>query len=235
MINKILFFEDLGKKEYQETWQYQKTLFNQLLKQKKLKKKLYDYNSVGYLLFVEHPHVYTIGKNGNHKNLLVSYDFLNKIGIPIYETDRGGDITYHGPGQLVIYPILDMDYFFPDIHKYLRCLEIMIIHFLKYYGIKGQILQGKTGVWLLNENSGKIKKICSIGIRMSRWVTMHGIAININTNLRYFDHIIPCGIKNKKMTSLKEELKQEHMSFSEAKNIVKQSFKKIFQVILYHQ
>ncbi|AWU45952.1 lipoyl(octanoyl) transferase LipB [Blattabacterium punctulatus] len=230
MKKKILFFEDLGKKEYKETWKYQKILFDDII-QKKVKNIFFHNNKkeiAGYLLFVEHPHVYTIGKNGKNKHLLVSSDFLKKIDATFYQTDRGGDITYHGPGQLVVYPILNMDYFFTDIHKYLRLLEEVIIHFLKNYGIKGEREKGKTGVWLKKKN-GKYKKICSIGIRMSRWVTMHGFAINVNTDLRYFDYIIPCGIFNKEVTSLEKELKNK-ISFSDTKYLVKKSFQEIFNV-----
>ncbi|WP_185870742.1 lipoyl(octanoyl) transferase LipB [Blattabacterium cuenoti] len=233
MKKKILFFEDLGKKEYKETWDYQKTLFNDLI-QKKRKNRFSQKEIHGYLLFVEHPHVYTIGKNGKKdKHLLVSLDFLKKINATFYQIDRGGDITYHGPGQLVGYPILNMDYFFPDIHKYLRLLEEVIIHFLnENYGIKGVREKGETGVWLKNVK-GKSKKICAIGIRISRWVTMHGFALNVNTDLRYFNYIIPCGIddKDKEVTSLKKELRNNpHISFSEVKLLVKKSFQKIFHV-----
>ncbi|WP_185851813.1 lipoyl(octanoyl) transferase LipB [Blattabacterium cuenoti] len=231
-MKKKILFEDLGKKGYKETWDYQKFLFDDLI-QKKIKfSKKSPQIHVGYLLFVEHPHVYTIGKNGKKdKHLLVSSDFLKKINATFYQTDRGGDITYHGPGQLVGYPILNMDYFFTDIHKYLRFLEEVILHFLlKNYGIKGIREEGKTGVWL-EEKNGKSRKICAIGIRISRWVTMHGFALNINTDLRYFNYIIPCGIKNKEVTSLKKELKNNHhISFSEVKLLVKKSFQEIFQV-----
>ncbi|AER40406.1 MAG: lipoyl(octanoyl) transferase LipB [Flavobacteriales bacterium] len=227
MRKKILFFEDLGKKEYKETWKYQKILFDDII-QKKVNDRL-SQKIAGYLLFVEHPHVYTIGKNGKYKHLLVSSVFLKKIKATFYQTDRGGDITYHGPGQLVVYPILNMDYFFTDIHKYLRLLEEVIIHFLlKNYEIKGKREKGQTGVWLKGKK-GKSRKICSIGIRMSRWVTMHGFALNVNTDLRYFDYIIPCGILNKEVTSLKKELNNK-ISFSEVKHLVKRSFQEIFDV-----
>ncbi|WP_185851222.1 lipoyl(octanoyl) transferase LipB [Blattabacterium cuenoti] len=224
MKKRILFFEDLGYKKYKETWIYQKILFNKLIHQKKIcDKKIH-----GYLLFVEHPHVYTIGKNGKEQNLLVTSNFLKKINAEFYQIDRGGDITYHGPGQLVVYPILNMDYFFTDIHKYLRFLEEVVIHFLlKNYGIKGERINKNTGVWLIK--NGTYRKICSIGIRISRWITMHGFSLNINTDLRYFDHIIPCGLFNKGVTSLKEELKNK-ISFYDAKNLVKKSFQKIFHI-----
>ncbi|WP_185856428.1 lipoyl(octanoyl) transferase LipB [Blattabacterium cuenoti] len=227
-MKKKILFEDLGKKGYQETWDYQKILFDDLIQKKK--NKFSKKNIQGYLLFVEHPHVYTIGKNGKHKHLLVSSDFLKKINASFYQTDRGGDITYHGPGQLVGYPILNMDFFFTDIHKYLRFLEEVIIHFLlKNYGIKGEREEGKTGVWL--KENGKSKKICAIGIRISRWVTMHGFALNVNTDLRYFNYIIPCGIDNQEVTSLKKELKKKNpLSLSGVKLLVKKSFQEIFHV-----
>ncbi|WP_185872464.1 lipoyl(octanoyl) transferase LipB [Blattabacterium cuenoti] len=228
MTKKILFFEDLGKKEYKETWKYQKKLFNDII-QKKVN-NIFS-KKAGYFLFVEHHHVYTIGKNGKKDNhLLVTSDFLKKINATFYQTDRGGDITYHGPGQLIGYPILNMDYFFTDIHKYLRLLEEVIIHFLwKNYKMKGERKKGNTGVWFHNKN-GKSRKICAIGIRMSRWVTMHGFSLNINTDLRYFDYIIPCGIYNQEVTSLKKELKKNDISFQEVKNMVKKSFQEIFEV-----
>ncbi|WP_185855742.1 lipoyl(octanoyl) transferase LipB [Blattabacterium cuenoti] len=228
MEKKRILFEDLGKKEYVTTFNYQKRIFNNII-QKKINKIFYK--EAGYLIFVEHNHhIYTIGKNGKkNKHLLVSSDFLKKINATICHTDRGGDITYHGPGQLIIYPILDLDYFFTDIHKYLRLLEEVIIHFLwNNYGIQGIRKKGNTGVWL---NHGKLRKICAIGIKISRWVTMHGLALNINTNLQYFNYIIPCGIyENQKVTSLKEELKNFELSLNDVKCRVKKSFKKIFNV-----
>ncbi|WP_185883149.1 lipoyl(octanoyl) transferase LipB [Blattabacterium cuenoti] len=222
MDKKKLVFEDLGKKEYEKTWNYQKKLFNNMIK-----RKHYSSKEVGYILFVEHHHhVYTIGKNGNKKtNLLVSSDFLKKKQVSFYHIDRGGDITYHGPGQLIVYPILDLEYFFKDIHKYLRFLEEVIIHFLwSNYKIHGIREKGKTGVWLNNQ-----KKICAMGIRISRWITMHGFALNVNTNLNYFNYIIPCGIQNRKVTSLKEFFKKK-VSFHEVKYQIKKSFEKIFNV-----
>ncbi|WP_185860967.1 lipoyl(octanoyl) transferase LipB [Blattabacterium cuenoti] len=232
MKKKILFFEDLGQKEYQETLKYQTRLFYDIIQNKV---NNIPSKKAGYFLFVEHPHVYTIGKNGKKdKHLLVSSDFLKKKNISVYQTDRGGDITYHGPGQLIGYPILNMDYFFTDIHKYLRLLEEVIIHFLwKNYEIKGERKEGKTGVWFHVKN-GKSRKICAIGIRMSRWVTMHGFALNINTDLQYFNHIIPCGIDNQEVTSLKKELKKNDISFQEVKSMVKKSFQEIFDVKFFN-
>ncbi|WP_185868754.1 lipoyl(octanoyl) transferase LipB [Blattabacterium cuenoti] len=227
MDQKIIFFEDLGKQEYESTWNYQKTLFYNIIKKKK---NHLSSQEVGYLIFVENNHhVYTIGKNGKQeKNLLVSLDFLKHIHANLYQIDRGGDITYHGPGQLLAYPILDLNYFFKDIDKYLRQLEEVIIHFLwKNYGIQGLRKKGYTGVWV---NHGKI---CAIGIRMSRWATMHGLAFNVNTDLQYFNYIIPCGIsQNRKVTSLRKEIKNDHISFHEVKQKIKISFQEIFEVQL---
>ncbi len=232
MKKRTIFFEDLGIKEYQETWKYQKKLFKDII-QKKINKV--SCQKVGYLLFVEHPNVYTIGKNGKkNKHLLVPSDFLNKINATFYQTDRGGDITFHGPGQLIGYPILNMDYFFTDVHKYIRLLEEVIIHFLKFYGLEGVRKKGKTGVWMNNDIGKKSRKICAIGIRMSRWVTMHGFALNINTDLRYFDYIIPCGIHDQEVTSLRKELEKKEIPFEIAKNKVKKSFQDVFNVEFNH-
>ena len=161
-----------------------------------------------YLFFTEHPHVYTLGKSGDLGNLLASETLLNKIQATYYKINRGGDITYHGPGQIVGYPILDLDNFFTDIHKYLRFLEDVIITVLESYGLKGERSDGETGVWL---DAGKpyARKICALGVRASRWVTMHGFALNVNTDMRYFEYIIPCGIKDKQVTSLSRELERE--------------------------
>ncbi|WP_185864703.1 lipoyl(octanoyl) transferase LipB [Blattabacterium cuenoti] len=234
MKKKIIYFEDLGIKKYEDTWKYQKKLFEDII-QKKVKK--IHCKKAGYLLFVEHPNVYTIGRNGNkNKHLLVTSDFLKKINADFYQTDRGGDITFHGPGQLIVYPILNMDYFFTDIHKYIRLLEEVIIHFLKYYELEGVRKKGKTGVWMNNNDDvdKKSRKICAIGIRMSRWVTMHGFALNINTNLRYFDYIVPCGIHDQEVTSLKKEL-EKSISFEMVKNMMKKSFQYVFNVDLINR
>lgn len=230
MNKKIVFLKYMMKKNYEEILNIHNELFMSLLRKK-------EENSIsdiaGYLLFVEYNnHIYTIGKNGKKKdNLLVNKDFLKKINATIYKTDRGGDITYHGPGQLVVYPILDMNYFFIDIHKYLRLLEEIIICILKNeYNLNGIREKGKTGVWYLNKEK-KIEKICSIGIKISRWITMHGFAFNINTNLKYFDYIIPCGIHNIKMTSLKKILKKnKDISIIKIKNMIEKYFKKIFKI-----
>ncbi|WP_375322859.1 lipoyl(octanoyl) transferase LipB [Candidatus Karelsulcia muelleri] len=201
MFNKTkVFFEDFKKKKFKETWVYQTKLFNNIINIKLYnilnKKKIKIVPN--YLLFVEHNHVYTLGKRGSYKNLL-----FNKKKKSILKIDRGGDITYHGPGQLVCYPIFDLTNFDLDIYKYLRFLEEVIIKLIYNYCIKGYRISNKTGVWVNYKN--KINKICAIGIRISRFVTMHGLALNVNTDLSYFNNIIPCGIKNKGVTSINVE------------------------------
>lgn len=194
---------------YKACWDYQEELFNGIVKQKTLNRELPEGEQTptkNYLLFVEHPHVYTLGKSGNENNLLLDQTGLNEKEATYYKINRGGDITYHGPGQLVAYPILDLDNFFTDIHKYLRLLEEAVILTLADYGIISGRSKGETGVWLDAENPGKARKICAMGVRCSRWVTMHGLALNVNVNLDYFNNIIPCGIDDKAVTSLDKEL-----------------------------
>src|SRR5690606_27714354 len=180
-----------------------------------------------HLLFVEHPHVYTLGKSGHIENLLASQDFLSQIKATFVKTNRGGDITYHGPGQLVGYPILDLDNFKPDIHLYMRNLEEVIIKTVKDYGLKGERSKGETGVWL---DVGKpfARKICAMGVKASRWVTMHGFALNVNSDLKYFEYIIPCGIQDKAVTSLERELGRE-IPIEEVKEKVKAYFTEVFE------
>ena len=191
---------------WNSTGKYQDELFDSIISAKvsnrKTKIKSLTNN---YIVFVEHPAVYTLGNSGKIENLLVDKNILNKNNIEFYKTNRGGDITFHGPGQLVCYPILDLDNFFTDIHKYLRFLEEIVIETLNDYGIKGQSRNGETGVWVKDKKSN-FYKICAIGVRASRWVTMHGFALNVNTDLNYFNNIIPCGIKDKGVTSMKNEL-----------------------------
>lgn len=183
-----------------------------------------------HLLIVEHPHVYTLGKSGKYVHLLLSEELLVEMGATFYQVDRGGDITYHGPGQVVGYPILDLDHFFTDMHKYLRLLEEVIIRTLSIYGLEGARSAGETGVWL---DVGKpyARKVCAMGVRASRWVTMHGFALNVNTDLRYFEHIIPCGIRDKAVTSLAQELHYE-VSIEEVKERLKVKFQEVFGVVL---
>lgn len=184
-----------------------------------------------YLLFVEHPPVYTLGKSGNITNVLLSEENLKAKGIDFFHTNRGGDITFHGPGQIVGYPILDLEKFYTDIGKYLRNMEEVIIRTLAEYGLKGDRSPGETGVWFDPQVRGRERKICAIGVRSSRWVTMHGFALNVNTDLNYFNFIIPCGIQNKQVTSLEKELGHP-VDFEEAKEKVKRNFEEVFDVAL---
>ena len=210
MQNRKVIFRDLGIIDFKECWDYQEKLFNEIIQQKIVNRSLPIDKQIptkNYLLFVEHPHVYTLGKSGDEKNLLLNKNQLLEKKSTYYKINRGGDITYHGPGQLVAYPILDLDNFFTDIHKYLRFLEETIIITLRDYGIESARSKGETGVWLEAENPFKARKICAMGVRCSRWVTMHGWGFNVNSNLDYFKNIIPCGIHNKAVTSLQNEMR----------------------------
>ena len=208
-MNKQIIVKDLGHKDYKETWDYQESLFEEIVELKrKNRAENTDLSTPNYFLFVEHPHVYTLGKSGHIENLLIDEAALAKKGASFYKINRGGDITYHGPGQIVGYPIIDLENFFTDIHKYLRSLEEVIIRTLADYGIKGERSEGETGVWL-DVGTPFARKICAMGVRASRWVTMHGFALNVNTDLGYFDNIIPCGIRGKAVTSLNVELSKE--------------------------
>lgn len=205
-MNKQIIVKDLGVKDYKETWDFQEDIFQKTIDIKRQNRnENKNETTPNYFLFVEHPHVYTLGKSGDISNLLISDEQLKEKGATFYKINRGGDITYHGPGQIVGYPILDLDNFFTDIHKYLRLLEETIIQVLHRYGIKSERSQGETGVWI-DTGTPFARKICAIGVRTSRWVTMHGFALNVNTDLGYFDNIIPCGIKGKAVTSMQAEL-----------------------------
>ncbi len=220
---------DLGLKDYKETWNYQEELFKGVVDIKiNNRKNNVTTQTPNYLLFVEHPHVYTLGKSGDFNNLLLNEAQLKAKGATFYKINRGGDITYHGPGQLVGYPILDLDNFFTDIHKYLRFLEEVIIKTLEEYGIKSDRSEGETGVWL-DVGTPFARKICALGVRASRWVTMHGFALNVNTNLGYFDNIIPCGIKGKAVTSLELELNRK-VPLEEVKQKILKHFIELFEV-----
>ena len=227
-MNRTIFYRELGVKDYQETWDYQENLFRKIVEIKSGNRKIsFPKPTPNYFLFVEHPHVYTLGKSGHLENLLISEEKLNQLGAKFYKINRGGDITYHGPGQIVGYPILDLENFFTDIHKYLRLLEEMVILTLGEYGIKAERSLGETGVWL-DVGTAKARKICAMGVRASRWVTMHGFAFNINTDLEYFDYMIPCGIKDKSVTSLNIELGVSQVSISEIKEKLLKHFLALF-------
>ena len=211
-INKKTQFIHLGLKDYKETWDYQEELFKATVDLKIANRKLPESEQVAtpnYLIFVEHPHVYTLGKSGDEAHLLLNEEGLKNKEATYYKINRGGDITYHGPGQIVGYPILDLDNFFTDIHKYLRYLEEAVILTLSDYGIESGRIPGLTGVWLDGDDPRKARKICALGVKSSRWVTMHGFAFNVNSNLQYFNNIIPCGIDDKAVTSLQQELGHE--------------------------
>lgn len=220
--------------DYKACWDYQEKLFNQIIQQKIENRNLKAEEQIqtkNYLLFVEHPHVYTLGKSGDEKNLLLNQNQLSENKATYYKINRGGDITYHGPGQLVVYPILDLDNFFTDIHKYLRFLEETIILTLQEYDIVAERSKGETGVWMDAEDKLKARKICAMGVRCSRWVTMHGLAFNVNVELNYFKNIIPCGIQDKSVTSLNKELGR-NIDISEIKEKVKINFCKLFDARL---
>ena len=229
-MNKQIIVKDLGHKDYKETWDYQESLFEEIVELKrKNRAENTDLPTPNYFLFVEHPHVYTLGKSGHIENLLIDEAALAKKGASFYKINRGGDITYHGPGQIVGYPIIDLENFFTDIHKYLRSLEEVIIRTLADYGIKGERSEGETGVWL-DVGTPFARKICAMGVRASRWVTMHGFALNVNTDLVYFDNIIPCGIRGKAVTSLNVELSKEKVDTEEVKIYILKHFEEIFGV-----
>ena len=226
-MSKKIYIQDLGFKAYQETWDYQTELLQKAVKIKfDNRKNDTQHLTKNHFLFVEHPHVYTLGKSGDISNLLLNEQQLEAKGITFFKINRGGDITYHGPGQIVGYPILDLENFFTDIHKYLRLLEETIILTIAEYGLKGSRSEGETGVWL-DVGTPFVRKICALGVRASRWVTMHGFALNVNTNLGYFDHIIPCGIRGKAVTSIQVELGKE-IPLDEVKEKIKKHFSELF-------
>jgi lipoyl(octanoyl) transferase len=251
MDKQQVIFRDLGNMDYKTAWDYQEGLLQENVRRKSLvnsresivmsttanniDSELTTHDSrlttEHYLLFVEHPPVYTLGKSGNIENVLMSEDQLEENGIQFFRTNRGGDITFHGDQQIVGYPILDLEKFYTDIGKYLRNLEEVIIATLADYGLKGARSAGETGVWLDPDIPGRERKICAMGVRTSRWITMHGFAFNVNTDLSYFNNIIPCGIQNKQVTSLEKELGRK-IDFEEAKERVKKNFEKVFDVVL---
>ncbi|MEI6817341.1 MAG: lipoyl(octanoyl) transferase LipB [Bacteroidota bacterium] len=228
-----VIFQDLGTIDYKEAWDYQEQLFNKIISQKMFNRDNPNelFPPLHYLLFCEHPHVYTLGKSGSQDNLLIDEQGLNDKHATFYKINRGGDITYHGPGQIVGYPILDLDYFFTDIHKYLRFLEEAIILTLKDYGIIAGRIDGLTGVWVDDKNPKLARKICAFGVRCSRWVTMHGFAFNVNADLSYFGNIIPCGITDKAVTSMEKELGHK-VNMEEVKEKVKSYLCSLFEMQL---
>lgn len=228
-MNRNILLKELSLKDYKETWDYQTELLQEIVDTKIANRRNSESEiTKNHFLFVEHPHVYTLGKSGDLSNLLLNKEQLKKKGATFYKINRGGDITYHGPGQLVGYPILDLENFFTDIHKYLRLLEETIILTIAEYGIKGTRSEGETGVWL-DVGTPFARKICAMGIRSSRWVTMHGFALNTNVDLGYFDNIIPCGIRGKAVTSMEAELNRK-IDLDEVKQKILKHFKILFEV-----
>ena len=228
-MNKSIQLQDLGLKDYKETWDLQEEIFKKTVAVKvRNRRENAGLSTPNHFLFVSHAHVYTLGKSGDLSNLLLNEEQLKTKGANFYKINRGGDITYHGPGQIVGYPILDLENFFTDIHKYLRLLEETIILTLADYGVEASRSQGETGVWL-DVGTPFARKICALGVRASRWVTMHGFALNVNTDLGYFDHIIPCGIRGKSVTSLRVELKQDHVDENEVKEKLLKHFLNLFE------
>ncbi|MFS4468478.1 lipoyl(octanoyl) transferase LipB [Maribacter sp. 2210JD10-5] len=228
-MNKKVLLQDLGGKDYKETWDYQEQIFQETLAIKiSNRREGTTVETPNHFLFVEHPHVFTLGKSGDLSNLLVSEDKLAEKGAKFYKINRGGDITYHGPGQIVGYPILDLDNFFTDIHKYLRLLEEMVIQTLAEYGLKAERSEGETGVWL-DVGTPFARKICAMGVRASRWVTMHGFALNVNSDLGYFDLMVPCGIKDKAVTSLNVELGKAKVDMDGVKQKLLAHFETLFE------
>lgn len=230
---QTIYFQDLGRITYDEAWDYQESLLKANLDIKSVKFQSNELAAADtaptthHLLFCEHPHVYTLGKSGHMENLLVNDARLKELNVSFFKTNRGGDITYHGPGQIVGYPILDLECFETDLGKYMRNLEEVIIRTMAHYGLVCGRLPGSTGVWLDADVKGKARKICAMGVRCSRWVTMHGFALNVNTDLKYFDYIVPCGITDKSVTSMQREL-QVAIDEQEVKNILRHEFGNVF-------
>ena len=228
-MNTKIQLQDLGNRDYKLTWEYQEQLFQDIVDLKiKNRREELDLPTPNYLLFVEHPHVYTLGKSGDFENLLINEKQLEAKGASFYKINRGGDITYHGPGQIVGYPILDLENFFTDIHKYLRFLEEAMILTLAEYGLESGRSEGETGVWL-GVGTPFARKICAMGVRASRWVTMHGFALNVNVDLGYFDNIIPCGIRGKGVTSLNVELGVAKVDEDEVKSKIIKHVANLFE------
>ena len=226
--NKSIEFQDLGLIPYQEAWNLQEKLLKEKVEAKiEASSVNRQPSTVNHLFFCEHPHVYTLGKSGKEENFLLNKELLDSIQAEYFQINRGGDITYHGPGQLVAYPIFDLENFFTDIHLYMRSLEEVIIQTCAYFGILAGRVIGLTGVWVDFESSNP-RKIAALGVKTSRWVTIHGLALNVNTNLSYFNHIIPCGLIDKQVTSLEKELGLK-VEMQEVKSIMKNSFLEIFQ------
>ena len=234
-MNKTVQLQDLGFRDYKTAWDYQEVIFKEIVDLKvRNRREETNLETPNYFLFVEHPHVFTLGKSGDLSNMLLNEKQLEAKGATFYKINRGGDITYHGPGQIVGYPILDLENFFTDIHKYLRFLEEVIILTLQDYGLQSSRSEGETGVWL-DLGTPFARKICAMGVRASRWVTMHGFAFNVNVDLGYFDNIIPCGIRGKAVTSLNLELGVDKVNENEVKKKITKHFMDLFECTFISQ
>lgn len=234
VINRRTKFISLGLTEYKEAWDYQSRLFDEILAIKGTNRNLpvdQQQQTHNYLIFCEHPHVYTLGKSGDVNNLLVDKDALSSIGATYFHINRGGDITYHGPGQLVCYPIFDLENFFTDIHKYMRLLEEAVIQTLAEFNISAGRIPGLTGVWVAVDNPAAARKICAMGVKSSRWVTMHGLALNINADLGYFKNIVACGIEDKAVTSMQKELNTT-LAMDAVADVLKRNIAAVFELEL---
>lgn len=231
IVSKKTAFINLGLIDYKKAWDYQASLFEEILAIKSANRNLAEADqqpSKNYLIFCEHPHVYTLGKSGNEKNLLLDAEGLRRENASYYHINRGGDITYHGPGQWVVYPVIDLENFFTDIHRYMRLMEEAVIHTCRDYGVSSGRIPGLTGVWVDNDNPTDARKICALGVKTSRWVTMHGLAFNVNVDLRYFNHIVPCGIDDKAVTSLERE-SGSLQKMDEVGNLLKSKLVELFE------
>lgn len=237
LLNKETRYVDLGLIDYQQAWDYQTDLFNQSLAKKTQNRNLPSNEQVptaNHLLFCEHPHVFTLGKSGDENNLVIKKEDLPSIQASYYHINRGGDITYHGPGQIVAYPVIDLENFFTDIHKYMRLLEEAVILTIDEFGIEAGRIHGLTGVWINPEDPMNARKICALGVKTSRWVTMHGLALNVNTDLAYFHYIVPCGISDKAVTSMEKELNRK-VDLNEVKAILKDKLASLFGMELIYE
>lgn len=237
LLNKETRYVDLGLIDYQQAWDYQTDLFNQSLAKKTQNRNLPSNEQVptaNHLLFCEHPHVFTLGKSGDENNLVIKKEDLPSIQASYYHINRGGDITYHGPRQIVAYPVIDLENFFTDIHKYMRLLEEAVILTIDEFGIEAGRIHGLTGVWINPEDPMNARKICALGVKTSRWVTMHGLALNVNTDLAYFHYIVPCGISDKAVTSMEKELNRK-VDLNEVKAILKDKLASLFGMELIYE
>jgi len=232
ILNKQTQFIDLGLIDYQQAWDYQTNLFNKTLDLKLKNRNLPGSEQIAtdnYLIFCEHPHVFTLGKSGDESNLLLAKENLKNIQATYVPINRGGDITYHGPGQLVVYPIFDLENFFTDIHRFMRAMEEAVILTLEEFGIEGDRVKKLTGVWLDVNQPAKARKICAMGVKMSRWVTMHGLALNVNPDLNYFNYIVPCGIQDKSVTSIERELNSK-INMDVVKSVLREKLVQVFEL-----